>query len=55
MHLNGVVEDVSLSAPQVDQGLLMLPAPTTISKGQKSSLGLGSAWSFLNMDGDGIA
>jgi hypothetical protein len=34
MHLKGIWKDASLPALQIDQGLLMLSAPTTISKGQ---------------------
>jgi hypothetical protein len=34
MHLKEVWKGTSLPAPQVDRGLLMLPAPITISKGQ---------------------
>jgi hypothetical protein len=34
MYLKRVWNDASLPAPQIDQGLLMLSAPTTISKGQ---------------------
>jgi hypothetical protein len=34
MHIKKVWKDASLPTPQVDQELLMEPAPTTISKGQ---------------------
>jgi hypothetical protein len=35
MHFKKVWKDASLPAPQVDQELLMVPAPTTISEGQR--------------------